>query len=155
MRKTAKLKRDWWFTPGTEWIVWDEPGTGKIKAFRIILTDLRRFFEWQAGEGVSAGVHDDGETPGKSKASPILVPDAAMLPEVAAVVMDRIKEMRKAPTPSQPVPVPVAKKRWFAGLFGKPEPQPVMRKTPPPIAVRLPDAVLDFVEDQIRALAER
>jgi hypothetical protein len=154
VRKTTRLKRDWWFTPGTEWIVWDEPETGKIMAFRVILTDRRRFFEWQVGEGVSAGVHDDGETPGRSKASPILLPDRAMLKEVAAVVMDRIKDMRRQPAPSRPPP-PVESTWWdWLPFAKKPPPQPQLRKTPPPIAVRLPDALLDFIEDQIRALAE-
>lgn len=152
MRKTAKLERDWWFTPGTEWIVWDEPGTGKIKAFRVILTDRKRFFEWQADEGVSAGVHDDGETPGRSKASPILVPDAALLGEVAAAVMERVKEMRTVAVPARPSP---PARTWSWNPFARREPAPRVVKTPPPIAVRLPDGVLDFIEDRIRELAER
>lgn len=98
-RYTAKLKRNWQFTPGAEWIWWEEPGLDKPKAFRIVLTDVGKFIEWRQDKvvpgdpttGFTTGTHDDGEVPGRHKMTPILRQEQGLLAALAPLIMKAVR----------------------------------------------------------------
>lgn len=97
MSSSAELRRDWYFTPGAEWIFWDDPRTGKLEAFRVILSETARFLEWSEENGIITGSADEGERPGRSKMAPVLNARPGTEREVAALVLELITQVRTHP----------------------------------------------------------
>jgi hypothetical protein len=125
MSAPTELRRDWFFTPGAEWITWQDPHTNKWKAIRVILTPERRFLEWTADSGFVAGASDDGDAPGRAKMSPVLIARPGVEQEVGQQVLETIAGLRKEP--------------------------PTFNGHP----VHLPPGLLDFLADQILHMPAR
>lgn len=89
---TPALKRDWYFTPGAEWLVWFRPATGEVEAFQVILTEDEVYLEWRRDRGLACGRQDSGERPGRAKQSPVLrvvhQDLDQVVPRVAALIPD-------------------------------------------------------------------
>lgn len=93
----VELRRDWYFTPGTEWIFWDDPRTGKLKAFRVILSAQNAFLEWSEEQGFSGGSSDEGDRPGRSKMSPTLTVQPGAERTLAPLVLALVNDVRANP----------------------------------------------------------
>lgn len=98
-------RRDWFFTPGAEWILWDDPRTGKLKAFRVILSAEKSFLEWSEENGFAAGTSDDGERPGRSKMSPVLEAKPGAEKTVAPQVLALVRAVRLNPPKLHGAPI--------------------------------------------------
>ena len=105
MPSSQELQRDWFFTPGAEWIAWACPHTGKYKGFRVILTDAKQFLEWSEADGLAAGKADDGERPGRAKMTAVLEARRGAEREVAGRVKALVESVRDEPPRLHGVPV--------------------------------------------------
>lgn len=104
-----ELRRDWFFTPGAEWIFWDDPRTGKLKAFRVMLSNEKTFLEWSEEKGFAAGTSDDGERPGRTKMAPVLEAKPGAEREVAPMVLALVRAVRLNPPKLHGTPIQLPK----------------------------------------------
>lgn len=100
-----ELRRDWYFTPGAEWIFWDDPRSGKLKAFRVILSREKTFLEWSEESGFVAGTSDEGERPGRSKMAPTLSAQPGAEKAIAPVVLALVRAVRLNPPKIEGTPI--------------------------------------------------
>lgn len=88
----TSVKREWYFTPGAEWLVWFRPSTGEVEAFQVILTEDEVYLEWRRDRGLLAGRQDSGDCTGRAKQSPVLrvvrQDIDQVIPRVAALLPD-------------------------------------------------------------------
>ena len=120
MSAKPELKRDWYFTPGAEWILWEEPTTGKCKAFRVILTEAKSFLEWSEDAGFVSGDSDDGDRPGRSKMTPVLTPRRGGLKEVGQLVLQQVARVMHEPPliAGKPVELPAGFLEFVSDVVG-------------------------------------
>ena len=73
-------RRRWFFDPYFDLIVWYEPRVDEIVGLQLCYARGRgeHALVWEAGRGFSHYRVDDGETPGRSKMSPVFVAGAAL-----------------------------------------------------------------------------
>jgi hypothetical protein len=105
----SELERRWFFTVGAEWILWEDPRTGKLVAFLVVLSEGGVFLEWRRGKGLVTGHHDDGEPSGRYKMTPVLVERNVDPARVARSVLRMIDHVRVLLAEPKPVPtIPLA-----------------------------------------------
>ena len=140
MTRKPELIRDWICTPGAEWIVWTDPHSGMIDAFRVILAEKHRFLEWSNGGGFVAGASDEGDRAGRAKMTPVLKAQVGQVGEVAAAVLEVVAQLRREPPQmnGQPIRLPTGLLDLVSGLLAKlPEAMPPEDRPP---KATLPDA---------------